>query len=168
LHSEFLHMSIYKVAINIMLMNYEIKDPALAKELDMRGIGFQKDGRYYIDVLQAAYLTDIGKVRFDDALAEIGRNDVLASRYVVFRDLRKNMHVANYVEKDDVFLVYDKGMVPKRAESQYTVKLVDEKINLGEMISLRDEIRKIRKALVLAIIKKDGRIEYYKFQEIDM
>jgi len=149
-------------------MEYEVRDAGLARELEMRGIGFSKDGKYYVDVLQAAYLTEIGKASFPDAIERVNSDQKLTRVYAVFKDLRKRMHVANYVEKDDIILVYEKGMVPKHAESRFAVKVVeDEKMMLEEMVRLRDKIRKVRKDFIIAVVNGLD-IAYYKFQEIEM
>lgn len=150
-------------------MGYEVMEEALARELEMRGIGFSKGEKYYVDVLQAAYLTEIGKAKYDDAVAKVRSDKRLGEIYAVFRDLRNRMHVANYIEKDNIILAYDKGMVPRRAESRFAVKVVESGgITLGEMIVLRDTVRKVRKDLIIAAIGGEGKVSYYKFQEIDM
>ncbi|MEM3364241.1 MAG: hypothetical protein QXS93_01895 [Candidatus Micrarchaeia archaeon] len=149
-------------------MEYEVPEQNLVEELEMRGIGYRKDNGYFVDVLQAAYLTEIGKAKYDDARDVVDKNEKLRLAYVVFRDLRKKMHVANYIEKDDVILAYEKGMVPKHAESKFVIKVIKNmNIKLDEMVKLRDDVRKARKDLLFAVV--DGeKISYYKFNEIEL
>ncbi|MCX8199988.1 MAG: hypothetical protein N3G76_00800 [Candidatus Micrarchaeota archaeon] len=150
-------------------MEYEVLDGGLAEELEMRGIGYRKGEKLFVDVLQAAYLTEIGKARYDDALDYIRKDEKLALAYVVFKDLRKKMHVANYVEKDGIMLAYEKGMIPKHAESKFAVKAIkDMGITLEDMARLREDVRRARKDLIYAVVDKEGKVWYYKFQEVEM
>ncbi|MCX8206032.1 MAG: hypothetical protein N3H30_02265 [Candidatus Micrarchaeota archaeon] len=148
-------------------MEYEVADSRLASELESRYIGYRREGKYYVDALQAAYLTEIGKGKFEGALERIVNDAHLKRVYAVFSDLRKNLHVCNYVWQDDVILVHEKGMVPGRAESTYMVKVVEPGIGLAEMLALRDTARRVRKTLMLAVISEGGKPQYYKFQEAE-
>ncbi len=148
-------------------MEYEVKVASLTKELEMRGIGYEREGRYFVDVLQAAYLTEIGKAKYEDAKEEIAKSKKLQAVYAVFKDLRGKMHVANYIEKDDVILAYEKGMIPKHAESKFAVKVLAKgEASLEKMLELRNEIRKVRKDFIIAIVGE--KVEYFKFQELEM
>lgn len=144
-----------------------IRNNELINELKTRGIGFEREEGYCVDVLQAAYLTEIGKCRFDEAVEKVNADERLKRLYAVFKDLRRKMHVANYVEKDGLFLVYEKGMVPKKIESSYAVKVVDGGETFDSIAELCRKISASRKVLVFASIN-DGKVEYYKFQRIDM
>lgn len=150
-----------------MEFEVEVADSALARELEGRFIGYRKEGKYYVDALQAAYLTEIGKAHFEGVLEHIKNDPKLSKVYAVFKDLRKSLHVCNYVWQDDAILVHEKGMVPQRAESTYMVKLVGPDTRLAEIAAMRDVARRLRKTLMLAIIDNDGRPQYYKFQEAE-
>lgn len=148
-------------------MEYEVAEKALATELEGRFIGYRKDGKYYVDALQAAYLTEIGKGCFEGALQRVMGDQKLRRVYAVFKDLRKNLHVCNYVWQDDAILVHEKGMVPQRAESTYIVKLIEPNAQLADIIAMRDIARRLRKTLMLAILDERGQPHYYKFQEAE-
>lgn len=143
----------------------EIKG-TLIEELKGRGIGYSKNNSYFVDILQAAYLTEIKKIK-SPALRQVNRDKFLKSRYLVFRDLRNKMHISNYVPSEDLFLVYEKGMMPKKAQSEYVVILAD-KLGWEYLEKVKEYTRKVRKDLIISSIRSNDIIDYYKLQEVVM
>lgn len=145
----------------------KVRDNGLINELKTRGIGFEKNGDYFIDDMQATYLTEMGKAEFSDAAERVKCNEKLALQYRIFKDLRKRMHTVNYMEKDSVFLVHDKGIIPKNDESKYVVKVLEESSTFDEIIELIKSASQIRKIFIAARIQDDS-IRYYKIQRMEM
>ncbi len=146
---------------------FEIEDEGLANELKTRKIGFEKNGKYCVDVLAAAYITELGKADFQEAVQKISINSALRNVYLVYKDLRKKMYTVNYVENDDAFLVHEKGMIPKNDESKYIVKVADDLWGIEEIIDWVKKASRVRKVFIAARVKNDE-ITYYKFQKIEM
>ncbi|MGB9634946.1 MAG: hypothetical protein ACP5H8_01330 [Candidatus Micrarchaeia archaeon] len=148
-------------------MDYCIDDKNLCNELETRGIGYRDGDKYYVSMLEAAYLTEIGKLDCADALKTVNGTERLKKRYIIFKDLRKKMHTANYVERDDLFLVCEKGMVPKSVESKYVVVPVEKDITLERMIELQKIALNVRKVFICALVVNNS-VEYYKFQWVEL
>ncbi len=144
---------------------YEIKSP-LSEELKGRGIGYSKNNSYYVDILQAAYLTEIKKIK-SPALKLVKKDKFLKKRYLIFKDLRGKIHVSNYVPSEDLFLVHEKGMMPKNSQSEYVVMLADN-LDWEYLEKIKEYTRKARKDLIISSIRDNGTIDYYKLQEVIM
>jgi beta-phosphoglucomutase len=144
---------------------YEIKSP-LSEELKGRGIGYSKDNSYFVDILQAAYLTELKKIK-SDALKKVNKNKFLKKRYLIFRDLRNKIHVSNYIPSEDLFLVHEKGMMPKNSQTEYVV-ILTENLNWEYLEKIKEYTRKARKDLIISSIRDNGNIDYYKLQEVMM
>jgi len=144
---------------------YEIKSP-LADELKGRGIGYYKNNSFFVDILQAAYLTELKKIK-SDALKKVNKDEFLKKRYLIFRDLRTKIHVSNYVPSEDLFLVHEKGMMPKNSQSEYVV-IYSENLNWDYLEKIKEYTRKARKDLIISSIRDNGTIDYYKLQEVMM
>lgn len=143
---------------------YEIKPP-LIDELKGRGIGYSKNNSYFVDILQAAYLTELKKIK-TDALKKVNKDKFLKKRYLVFKDLREKIHVSNYVPSD-LFLVYEKGMMPKNSQSEYVVILA-ENLDWEYLEKIKEHTRKVRKDLIISSVRNNETIDYYKLQEVLM
>jgi beta-phosphoglucomutase len=144
---------------------HEIKSP-LSEELKGRGIGYSKENSYFVDILQAAYLTELKKIK-SDALKKVNKNKFLKKRYLIFRDLRNKIHVSNYIPSEDLFLVHEKGMMPKNSQTEYVV-ILTENLNWDYLEKIKEYTRKARKDLIISSIRDNGNIDYYKLQEVMM
>lgn len=144
---------------------YEIKPP-LCDELKGRGIGYSKNNSYFVDILQAAYLTEIKKIK-TNALKKVNKDKFLKKRYLIFKNLREKIHVSNYVPSEDLFLVHEKGMMPKNSQSEYVV-ILSENLDWNYLEKIKEYTRKARKDLIISSIRNNGTIDYYKLQEVIM
>ncbi|GEM_PF-2316151 len=153
--------------VNWISGKYEHKiEGSLVDELKGRGIGYPKNNSYYVDILQAAYLTELKKIK-SDALKKVNKDKFLKERYLVFKDLRDKIHVSNYVPSEDLFLVHEKGMMPKNSQSEYVV-IISENLNWEYLEKIKEYSRKVRKDLIVASIRNNNLIDYYKVQEVIM
>ena len=153
--------------INWISGKYELEiKPPLSEELKGRGIGYSKNNSYYVDILQAAYLTELKKIK-SNALKQINKDKFLKKRYIVFKNLREKIHVSNYVPSEDLFLVYEKGMMPKNSQSEYVVILADN-LDWEYLEKIKEYTRKARKDLIISSIRDNGTVDYYKLQEVLM
>lgn len=153
--------------INWISGNFELEINApLCEELKGRGIGYSKNNSYYIDLLQAAYLTEIKKIK-SDFLKKVNKDKFFKKRYLVFKDLRDKIHVSNYVPSEDLFLVHEKGMMPKNSQSDYIVIIADN-LNWEYLENIKEYSRKVRKDLIIASLRSNEIIDYYKLQEVLM
>lgn len=144
---------------------HEIKPP-LSEELKGRGIGYSKNNSYFVDILQAAYLTQLKKIK-SNALKKVNKDKFLKKRYLIFKDLREKIHVSNYIPSEDLFLVHEKGMMPKNSQTEYVVILA-ENLNWEYLEKIKEYTRKARKDLIISSIRDNDTIDYYKLQEVVM
>ena len=85
----------------------------------------------------------------------------------MFKDLRDKIHVSNYVPSEDLFLVHEKGMMPKNSQSDYIVIIADN-LNWEYLENIKEYSRKVRKDLIIASLRSNEIIDYYKLQEVLM
>ncbi len=140
-------------------MVVEIEDERFSRELKNRFIGYEDNGKYYVDDYQAAYLHEIGRLNVSEVYERVKDDPV----YKVFRHLRKSIHMVNYTP-DGFLLVHEKGMIPKHAQSKYAVYVVQRKLDWEQIKCMMEKARKARKVFVLAEVEGDN-IRFFKVSE---
>lgn len=148
------------------------------EELMKRGYGFNESNNYYLYLYEALYLLYINKfevlkdnknITFDE-LVKTGLmyDDSLWTRFLIYRDLRNRGYVVREGFGFGVdFRVYERGTYNEKP-AKYVVFGLEEgkKIpvsNIGEMV---EDITKMGKEPVIAVIERRGEIIYYKISKV--
>ncbi len=146
-------------------------------ELIKRGYGFNDDN-YYLYIYEGLYLLYINKfevikdnksITFDE-LVDIGLlyDESLWTRFLIYRDLRSKGYVAREGFGFGVdFRVYDRGTYSEKA-ARYVVFGLEEgkKIPVSKIGEMIEEITKMGKEPVIAVIERRGEIIYYKISKV--
>ncbi|RMF30265.1 MAG: tRNA-intron lyase [Candidatus Nitrosothermus koennekii] len=154
-----------------------IKDGKGIDELQKRGYGF-KDDYYYLYLYEALYLMYINKLEVYkdgkeitfDQLVGIGLkyDENLWTKFLVYRDLRSRGYVAREGFGFGVdFRVYARGEYGSKP-AKYVVFGLNEgrKVPVSNVGELIDQISKMGKEPVIAVIERRGEVIYYKISKI--
>jgi tRNA-intron endonuclease len=142
-------------------------------ELRTRGFG-EREGQEYVlkpyealYLLQAKRLTFAGKkdITFDSLFEHLLKHDRnIMTRFLVYRDLRSRGYVAKegFGFGDD-FRVYERGEYEKKP-AKYVVFGINEGANVTArgFASAIEQIEKMGKEAVVAVIERRGEVIYYK------
>ena len=150
-------------------------------QLRSKGFGENEDSEYILSYCEALYLAftnrlviktnDETSVGFEQLIERMLRHDPnVLTRFLVYRDLRSR----GYVVKDGFgfgidFRVYERGEYQKKA-AKYLVYALNEGINLKieSLYDLIDQIAKMGKNSVLAVIERRGEVIYYKVSKFPL
>lgn len=155
-----------------------VNDKSSAHKLSLDGYGDDEDGGYNLKPFEALYLMAMNKMSiiqddvllgFDDLLEFCQEEDPdILSKYLIYRDLRTR----GYVAKDGFgfgvdFRVYDRGDFGVKG-AQFLVFGLDQgdRERAGKFCDSIDEITKMGKEPVVAVIESRGEIIYYKTNRI--
>ncbi|MEM2139649.1 tRNA-intron lyase [Nitrososphaera sp.] len=149
-----------------------VDDVRVQDELRTRGYG-EKEGDDYVlkpyealYLMQAKRLTVKGKEMTFDSLFEflLKHDRNIMTRFLVYRDLKSRGYVAKegFGFGDD-FRVYERGEYEKKP-ARYVVFGVSEGANVSakDFASAVEEIEKMGKDAVVAVIERRGEVIYYK------
>lgn len=149
-----------------------VDDVRVQDELRTRGYG-EKEGSEYVlkpyealYLMQAKRLTVKGKeMTFDSLFEFLLRHDKnIMTRFLVYRDLKSRGYVAKegFGFGDD-FRVYERGEYEKKP-AKYVVFGVSEGANISarDFAGAVEEIEKMGKDAVVAVIERRGEVIYYK------
>ena len=143
-------------------------------QLRNKGFGAKEDSEYILEPYEALYLIHtkrlVLKSKKDDldfdSLTELilkYDKDIL-TRFLIYRDLRSRGYIAKEGFGFGVdFRVYERGEFEKKP-SKYIVFGMNEGINIkaNNFSSAIEQIRKMGKDAVIAVIERRGGIIYYK------
>ena len=154
-----------------------IKDKRGIDELAKRGYGF-KERYYYLYLYEALYLLHINRLNVSkdgddikfEQLVSIGLkyDENLWTKFLVYRDLRSRGYVAREGFGFGIdFRVYARGEFGNKP-AKYVVFGLNEgkKVNINELSRLIEEIAKMGKEPVIAVIERRGEVIYYKIGKI--
>jgi len=150
-----------------------IEETRSQDELRTRGFG-EREGQEYVlkpyealYLLQAKRLTFAGKkdITFDSLFEHLLKHDRnIMTRFLVYRDLRSRGYVAKegFGFGDD-FRVYERGEYEKKP-AKYVVFGINEGANVTArgFASAIEQIEKMGKEAVVAVIERRGEVIYYK------
>ncbi len=149
-----------------------VDDTRVQDELRTRGYG-EKEGSDYVlkpyeslYLMQAKRLTVKGKAMSFDLLFELllKYDKNIMTRFLVYRDLKSRGYVAKegFGFGDD-FRVYERGEYEKKP-ARYVVFGVNEGTNMTtkSFASAVEQIEKMGKDAVVAVIERRGEVIYYK------
>ena len=174
-------MSIEKDSIQGVLIKNQslVLDPDIQQDLEQKGYGEMEKNRLYLKPFESLYLlyTDKlkifkGKKNIDfDSLLQIYKkqNDDVLTQFLVYRDLRTR----GYTVKDGFgfgsdFRVYGKGDFGEKGAKFLVFSFNEGKQEKVGMLQKKiEEITKMGKEPIIAVIERRGEIIYYKISGIN-
>jgi tRNA-intron endonuclease, archaea type len=142
-------------------------------ELRTKGFGEKEDAEYVLKAYEALYLMNTKRLvlkgrkemTFDslfDMLVKYDRN--IMTKFLVYRDLRSRGYVAKegFGFGND-FRVYERGKYEKKP-AKYVIFGINEGTNITARSFLQaiEQIEKMGKEAVVAVIERRGEVIYYK------
>ncbi|MCP8304716.1 MAG: tRNA-intron lyase [archaeon] len=153
-----------------------VDDEKAREELESRGYGEEVDGRFMLKDYEAIFLLYNGMIKLleedeevsIDKLVDfaISRDPSAWTRFLIYRDLRSR----GYVVREGFgfgfdFRVYDRGEYESKS-AKYVVFGLNEgtKTPIRELNEVVDQIKRMGKEAVIAVIERRGEVIYYKIQ----
>lgn len=149
-----------------------VDDTRVQDELRTRGYGEKEDDEYVLKPYEALYLMQAKRLTvkdkdmtFDSLFELLLKHDKnIMTRFLVYRDLKSRGYVAKegFGFGDD-FRVYERGEYEKKP-AKYVVFGVNEGANMTArgFSSAVEQIEKMGKDAVVAVIERRGEVIYYK------
>ena len=158
----------------IMVLN-----PDSQKDLEQKGYGEFEKNKFYLKSFESLYLLYTGaltlfkgkkKVDFDSLMQICKKNDEgILTKFLVYRDLRTR----GYTVKDGFgfgsdFRVYSKGDFGEKGAKFLVFGLSEGKQEkIGKFQKKIEEIIKMGKEPIIAVIERRGEIIYYKITQMN-
>jgi tRNA-intron endonuclease len=150
-----------------------VKEQKFQDSLRNKGFGELFNNEYVLDKLESLYLLQTNKINihgkreynFSSLLQLFLRNEKkILTKYLIYRDLRSK----GYVVKEGFgfgsdFRVYERGEYGKKT-SKYVTIGINEGINIKSknFVETVEQIEKMGKNTVIAVIERRGEVIYYK------
>ena len=171
----------FETKISAKLINEKIIviDPKMQNILTERGFGESEKDNLILDPIETLYLLynnklELKKVNktiiFDELIQKyIQKNDDTLIRFLLYRDLRTK----GYAVKDGFgfgsdFRVYERGTYGLK-DARYVIFVFNEgtQQKIGKLYKNIDEITKMGKEPIIAVIERRGEIIYYKINKMN-
>ena len=171
----------FETKISAKLINEKIIviNPKMQNILTERGFGESEKDTLVLDSFEALYLLynnklELKKVNktivFDELIQQyIQKNDDVLTRFLLYRDLRTK----GYVVKDGFgfgsdFRVYERGNYGLK-DAKFIIFAFNEgtQQKLGKLYKNIEEITKMGKEPIIAVIERRGEIIYYKINKMN-
>ena len=156
-----------------------VLEPNLQQQLKQKGYGEMKQSKLFLKSFESLYLLFTGRlalfrgkkdIDFDSFLQICKKQDKdVLTKFLVYRDLRNR----GYTVKDGLgfgldFRVYDKPFSPKSSSKFLVFGLNEGKHEkISELRKKIEEITKIDKEPIIAVVQRQGEIIYYKISEMN-
>src|ERR671930_1607714 len=155
-----------------------VDEPRFQDQLRNKGFGEKEDSKYLLKPYEALYLVYTKRLilkgkrnnlDFDSLMELILKHDKdILTKFLIYRDLRSRGYIAKEGFGFGVdFRVYERGEFEKKP-SKYIVFGINEGINLkaNDFSNSIEQISKMGKAPVIAVIERRGEIIYYKVSKM--
>lgn len=156
-----------------------VKNIGFQDQLRNKGFGEKQDSEYILQPYEALYLLHtkrlalktkkVKQVDFESLLNITLRTDKdILTKFLIFRDLRSRGYVAKEGFGFGVdFRLYERGEFDKKA-ARYVVFGINEGIQVKatDFSEALDQILKMGKNAVVAVIERRGEITYYKVSKV--
>ena len=171
----------FETKISAKLINEKIIviNPKMQNILTERGFGESEKDTLVLDSFEALYLLynnklELKKVNktiiFDELMQQyVQKNDDILTRFLLYRDLRTK----GYVVKDGFgfgsdFRVYERGNYGLK-DAKFIIFAFNEgtQQKLGKLYKNIEEITKMGKEPIIAVIERRGEIIYYKINKMN-
>jgi tRNA-intron endonuclease, archaea type len=163
--------------LNQKQQKFVVDDERHRDQLRNRGFGEKEDNDYVLRSYEALYLSYTKRlivkgndhiVGFDDLVRILIRRDKnILTRFMVYRDLRSR----GYIPKEGFgfgidFRVYERGEFEKKP-AKYVVFGISEgtKIKADKLAKTINQIARMGKDAVIAVIERRGEVIYYKISK---
>jgi tRNA-intron endonuclease, archaea type len=163
--------------LNQKQQKFVVDDERHRDQLRNRGFGEKEDNDYVLKSYEALYLSYTKRlivkgndhiVGFDDLVRILIRRDKnILTRFMVYRDLRSR----GYIPKEGFgfgidFRVYERGEFEKKP-AKYVVFGISEgtKIKADKLAKTINQIARMGKDAVIAVIERRGEVIYYKISK---
>ena len=163
--------------LNRKQQKFVVDDERHRDQLRNRGFGEKEDNDYVLKSYEALYLSYTKRlvvkgndhiVGFDDLVRILIRRDKnILTRFMVYRDLRSR----GYIPKEGFgfgvdFRVYERGEFEKKP-AKYVVFGISEgtKIKADKLAKTINQIARMGKDAVIAVIERRGEVIYYKISK---
>lgn len=171
----------YLVEAFLMERNSKIlvKGAGFQDQLRNKGFGERQDSEYILQPYEALFLIHTKRlvlntkkfkhIDFDMLLKMLLRHDKdILTKFLIYRDLRSRGYVAKEGFGFGVdFRVYERGGFEKKA-AKYVVFGINEgtRVEASDFSETLDQITRMGKNAVVAVIERRGEITYYKVSKI--
>ncbi|HET7147694.1 MAG TPA: tRNA-intron lyase [Candidatus Nitrosopolaris sp.] len=156
-----------------------VKDIGFQDQLRNKGFGEKQDSEYVLQTYEALYLIHTSRlvlktkklrhIDFESLFTITLRHDrEILTKFLIYRDLRSRGYVAKEGFGFGVdFRVYERGEFEKKP-AKYVVFGINEGIQVKatEFSDALDQITKMGKNAVVAVIERRGEITYYKVSKV--
>jgi tRNA-intron endonuclease, archaea type len=159
-------------------LKFIIDDEKHRDQLKSKGFGEKEDSEYVLKPYETLYLIYTKKliikdrdntVDFDGLVRTILKRDKnILTRFIVYRDLRSR----GYIPKEGFgfgvdFRVYERGEYEKKP-AKYVVFGISEgtKIKADKLAETIEQITRMGKDAVVAVIERRGEVIYYKMSKV--
>ena len=171
----------FETKISAKLINEKtiVINPKMQNILTERGFGESKKDILVLDSFETLYLLYNNKLElkkinkniiFDELLQKyIKKNNDILTRFLLYRDLRTK----GYVVKDGFgfgsdFRVYERGSYGQK-DAKFLIFVFNEgtQQKIGKLYKNIEEITKMGKEPIIAVIERRGEIIYYKINKMN-
>lgn len=152
-----------------------VEGPRLRDELSQDAFGEVIERKLVLDLNEALYLVEKGKIKVKDGKKDVSEDKILATglaedkrfytKYLVFKDLRSKGYVVKTGYKFGFDLrVYPKGKRPGEAHTEYVVNVCtqNERFTMPEISRMLRLSGNLNTVLVQAVVDSENHVNYYK------
>ena len=164
--------------LNKKIQKFIVDDEKHRDQLRNRGFGEKEDSKYVLKSYEALYLSYTKKITVKDHDKMLGFEDLvrilikrdknILTKFMVYRDLRSR----GYIPKEGFgfgvdFRVYGRGEYGKKP-AKYVVFGISEgtKIKADRLAKTIEQIVRMGKDAVVAVIERRGEVIYYKMSRV--
>ena len=164
--------------LNKKIQKFIVDDEKHRDQLRNRGFGEKEDSNYVLKSYEALYLSYTKKITVKDHDKMLGFEDLvrilikrdknILTKFMVYRDLRSR----GYIPKEGFgfgvdFRVYGRGEYGKKP-AKYVVFGISEgtKIKADRLAKTIEQIVRMGKDAVVAVIERRGEVIYYKMSRV--
>ncbi len=147
--------------------------------LHQKGFGEMKERKLVLDLFEALYLCEKGKIKIEDEKGKKASEKEIEkrgarikdfhSKYAVYYDLKEKGYCAKTGFKFGFdFRVYPKGKKVGEAHSQWVVGVSgeDTRISMTEISRMVRLAQNIRTTMLLAVVDSEDEVNYYEAKRI--
>lgn len=168
----------FKVEGTLVKDHCLVSDKSMQNNLEQRGFGEISKSKFFLKPFETLYLLFVDKLKlskgtqridFDSMMQECIKFDADAlTKFLIYRDLRTR----GYIAKDGFgfgsdFRVYERGQFGEKAAKYVVFGLSEGKQErMGLLQKKVEQITKMGKEPVIAVIERRGEVIYYKISRI--
>jgi tRNA-intron endonuclease len=157
-----------------------VKGNRLKSQLAEKGYGEKKEGYLILDLKEALYLLERGKIELEDARGTAydyeklvryasAREAKFHVKYAVFRDFRERGYCIKTGFKFGFdYRVYPKGKRVGEAHTEYVVHVTaqEERVAMPELSRMARMSQTLNTKVVIAVVDSEDDINYYQVKRI--